>query len=355
MIIIAPLKLRFYNRFMRFHLILLTAFLSLLLISPGSLFAQNMLDDIEEEDRVETTRGENAPNLVAETIKTIAPSKKIFIITNENRSFSKGDFISLLLNNKLVCRALVAKTNDQQLSGIKIVKIYNLALWKQLGPNKEVLVLKGDDSYYTTKESTPAEEEEKLKNESKVQDEEDLYNSTTLEEDDLSLEESNNRKIKTDNLLSLGVGMIEAKDIDGSSKRYTHFNGAWGYQLAENIWGELGLGTNTITDYPGTGIDTRLVNIMTKVKYTFDAPLYSYIMPYVGYQVIQVDSPGAGEAVEGQTYEPGELDREKELVEDLKKSSVIFGVTVLKRIVPGWFIRADLGTDIISGGLTLEF
>ena len=321
------------------------------LLFSWNLKAQNVLDDIEEEDRVETTRSENAPNLVSETVKIISPSKKIFILTNQNRSFSKGDFISLLLNNKLVCRALVAKVNEEQLSGIKIVKIYNLELWKQLAPNKEVLVLKGDDSYYTTKEAAPPEEDKKV--ESKVQDEEDLYNSTSLDDDDLSLEENNNRLIKTDNLLSVGVGMIEAKDVDGSSKRYSHINGSWGYQLTDNIWGELGAGTNTISDYPGTGIDTRLINIMARVKYTFNAPFYSYIMPYVGYQVITAQSPGAGEAGEGTT--PESLEQENQLVDDLKKSSLIFGVTVLKRIVPGWFIRADFGSDIVSGGLTLEF
>ena len=334
---------------MRTQVMTLTVLFTLLF--SWNLKAQNVLDDIEEEDRVETTRSENAPNLVSETVKIISPSKKIFILTNQNRSFSKGDFISLLLNNKLVCRALVAKVNEEQLSGIKIVKIYNLELWKQLGPNKEVLVLKGDDSYYTTKEAAPPEDEKKV--ESKVQDEEDLYNSTSLDDDDLSLEENNNRLIKTDNLLSLGVGMIEAKDVDGSSKRYSHINGSWGYQLTDNIWGELGAGTNTISDYPGTGIDTRLINIMARVKYTFNAPFYSYIMPYVGYQVITAQSPGAGEPGEGATAETLEL--ENQLVEDLKKSSLIFGVTVLKRIVPGWFIRADLGSDIVSGGLTLEF
>lgn len=339
---------------MVFKSTIITVLFSLVFSWTTSLHAQNVLDDIEEEDRVETGRGDNAPNLVAETIKTISPSKKIFIITNENRSFSKGDFISILLANKLVCRALVAKVNDQQLSGIKIVKIYNLALWKQLGINKEVLILKGDDSYYTIKESAPpAEDAEKLKNESKLQDEDDLYNSTTLDEDDLSLEENNKRLIKTDNLISLGVGMISAKDVDGSSKRYTHFNGNWGYQLADNIWAELGFGTNTITDYPGVGIDTRLLNVMTRVKYTFNAPLYSYIMPYVGYQVITAQSPGAGEPDGVQS--PAELEQETLLVDDLKKSSLVFGVTVLKRVVPGWFMRVDLGTDLLSGGLTLEF
>jgi hypothetical protein len=76
-------------------------------------------------------------------------------------------------------------------------------------------------------------------------------------------------------------------------------------------------------------------------------------MPYVGYQIININSPGAG--VEDGESTPEELDQELRLVDDLKKSSVIFGVTVLKRIVPGWFIRADLGTDILNAGLTLEF
>ena len=350
---IAPFNANFYNYFMR-SIFTITFLISLLLLAtPG--YTQNVLDDIEEEERLETGRTENAPNLVSETIKTISPSKKIFILTNENRTFSKGDFISLLLNNKLVCRALVAKTNEQNLSGIKIVKIYNLALWKQLGVNKEVLVLKGDDSYYVNKENAPPAEAEGEKTQSKVQDEEDLYNSTTLDEDDLSLEENNARKIKTDNLLALGVGMIRAKDVDGASSNYSQLNGSWGYQIADNFWVELGFGTNTITDYPSTGIDTRLLNIMSRVKLTFEAPFYSYIMPYVGYQVMQVQSPGAGEVAEGETKTQVELDQELEMVEDLKKSTVVFGVSVLKRIVPGWFVRADLGTDIISGGLTLEF
>lgn len=315
--------------------------------------AQNILDDIEEEDRLEGGSSEVAPNLVSETIKVISPSKKIFILTNENRSFSKGDFISILLANKLVCRALVAKTTEEQLSGIKIVKIYNVNLWKQLATGKEVLILKGDDSYYTNREKAPAEGADKSKNDLKVQDEDDLFNSTTLNDDDLSLEETSKRLIKTDNLISAGIGLISAKDIDGNAKRYTHVNGSWGYQLSDNIWAELGAGTNTITDYPDTGLDTQLVNLTGKIKYTFNAPFYSYLMPYFGYQVINVNSPGAGvpDGVKTDT----ELEAETQAVDDLKKSSVIFGVTVLKRIVPGWFIRADLGSDIINGGLTLEF
>ena len=327
-------------------------FTLLIFLAIPRTYAQNVLDDIEEEDRIETGNTENAPNLVPETIKIIAPSKKIFILTNENRSFSKGDFISLLLGNKLVCRALVAKTTDTQLSGIKIVKIYNVSLWKELAVGKEVLVLKGDDSYYSNLEKN-INDPNTIKNTSKVQDEDDLFNSTTLNDDDLSLEETSKRLIKTDNLISAGVGTIAGVDVDGSNVRYTHLNASWGYQLSDNIWAELGAGTNIVTDYPSVGIDTRMTNYTGKIKYTFGAPFYSYIMPYVGYQIININSPGAG--VDDGTTLPEDLQQELQLVDDLKKSSIIFGVTVLKRIVPGWFIRVDLGTDILNAGLTLEF
>lgn len=316
-----------------------------------------MLDDIEEEDREEIAAStEQAPNLVSETIKVISPSKKIFILTNDNQSYSKGDFISLLLTNKLVCRALVAKTTDQKLSGIKIIKIYNLALWKQLNVGKEVLVLKGDDSYYTNKEKAPDKKDEKKKDDSKLQTDEDLYNSTSLgDEDDLSMDENSKRLIKPDNLVSVNVGLLQGKDIDGASKRYTHFNGAWAYQLTDNVWGEAGVGTNTIRDFPDTSLDTRLINITVKGKYTFSAPFYSYIQPYVGYQTILANSPSAGVDPGDGSRTQAQLDQEIQMVDELKKSNIIFGVTILKRIVPGWFIRADLGSDIINGGLTLEF
>jgi hypothetical protein len=338
-----------------------TAFFGLLLLlSTASTFAQNVLDDIEEEDRDSAAiNAELAPNLALEKIKTISPSKKIFILTNENQSFSRGDFISLLVANKLVARALVAKTTTDKISGIKIIKIYNLNLWKDLKPEKEVLILKGDDSYYTNLEKTPTKDQlaQTQKNDSKVQSDEDLFNSTSLpgDEDDLSLDENSKRLIRPDNLISMNVGIIQAQDVDGSKKNYTQLNGTWGYQLADNVWAEAGVGSNTIRDYPFTGLDTRLTNIEVRAKYTISAPLYSYIQPYVGYQTILASSPGAGTDPGDGSRTQAQLDEELQLVQDLKKSTVIFGITVLKRIVPGWFVRADLGTDIINGGLTIEF
>ena len=73
----------------------------------------------------------------------------------------------------------------------------------------------------------------------------------------------------------------------------------------------------------------------------------------MGYQILGPSSPGAGE----EDPDNPDIDLEAELnrLEDLKKSSVVFGITVLKRLVPGWFIRGDLGSDILGAGFGLEF
>jgi hypothetical protein len=247
------------------------------------------------------------------------------------------------------------------MAGIKIVKIYNTTLWTQLGTNKEVLILRGDDSYYSTKKVAQVEDDKKKKGEDdlKINSEDDLFNNTTAVDDDLNLEENNNRLIKPDNLLGLNYGLLDSLDNAGEGYRYPHINANWGYQLSDNVWGEIGVGTNTITDYPNVngagGIDTRLISFNFRLKYTINAPFYSYIMPYAGYQIVSADSPGAGKDDPSDPQSTATLAKELELVDALKKSGPVFGVTVLRRIVPGWFVRADLGTDLIGGGLTLEF
>jgi len=343
--------------------IFLAFFIITNIIFGFSIKAADVIDQIEEEDREEmTAKNVGAPQLVNETIKKISPSKKIFIITNDNQSFSRGDFVSLLINNQLVCRALVAKTTDSQLSGIKIVKIYNNNLWSQLASNKDVLVLKGDDSYYTTQKNVASNDSEAKKTkdlEEKINSEEDLFNTTVSDsEDDLSLEESSKRLIKPDNLLGFSYSLLQSLDNDGASTRYGHVNANWAYQMTDNVWGEVAIGTNTITDYPDAtglgGLDTRLLSFNFRLKYTINAPFYSYVMPYAGYQIVTASSPGAGIDNEG-TTNSSTLQRETELVDALKKSGPIFGVSILRRIVPGWFVKVDLGSDLIGGGLSLEF
>ena len=313
-----------------------------------STFSQSVIDDFNENSE----SNQLASELVTEKITKVSISKRTYIITNENESFGKGDFITLVLNGQLAARAIVAKSMNN-LAGIKIIKIYSLELFKQFRTELEVQVIRGDDSFFGIKKEKDADEED---DSSLIKDEEDLYNGTLLE-DDLSLESKSNRAIKTDNIVSLNMGLLEGLNNDGSSQRYTHLNGMWMYQLDDNIWAEVGYGQNLVNDYPSPGLDTKMSNLFVRAKYTFSAPFFSYIQPYLGFQIINASSPQAGvdDPSDTITPSPEDLDREIKLVEDLKKKQIIFGVTVLKRLVPGWFIRADLGSDLVNLGFSLEF
>lgn len=298
----------------------------------------------------EGTAEELVPSLAVERIEKISQSNRIFVITNSNNSFNKGDFISLLLKSDLAARALVAKTTSGGLAGIKILKIYSLARWKQMKVGRKIQIIRGDDSYYAKKKEKKTAEEE---DNAIVKGEEDLFDKTTFLEDDLSLEENVNRIIKQDNIVSLTFGQVEAIDNDGSPQRYSQLNVHWAFQMEDNIWAEASYGQNIIDDFPNPGLQTKLTNLTFKAKYTIKAPFFSFMMPYVGYQIVGASSPGAGTP---DVNNPNlDLAAELQLVEDMKRSSVIFGLSVLKRLVPGWFIRGDIGNDILGVGFSLEF
>lgn len=310
-------------------------------------FAQSVIDDFNENSEA----NQMASELVTEKINRVSASKRTYIITNENESFYKGDFITIVLNGQLAARAIVAKSVNK-VAGIKIIKIYSLDLFKLFRSDLEVQIIRGDDSMFGAKKN----EEKEDKDTTLIKEEEDLYNGTLLE-DDLSLESNSKRVIKTDNIVSLNVGLLEALNNDGSAQRYTHLNGMWMYQVDDNIWAEVGYGQNLINDYPAPSLDTKVTNLTIRAKYTVAAPFFSYVQPYVGFQMINASSPQAGidDPSDGYTPGEGELDREIQLVEDLKKNQLVFGVSVLKRLVPGWFVRADLGSDIMNVGFSLEF
>ncbi|MBT7611430.1 MAG: hypothetical protein HN576_16840 [Bacteriovoracaceae bacterium] len=312
-------------------------------------FSQVMAQESVVDQFTENSNSELAPSLAIEKIERISPSNRIFVITNSNNAFDKGDYISILSNSNLASRALVAKTTDGGLAGIKILKIYSLSQWKKLKKGSTIQIIRGDDSYYRQKKKKLTEKD----NESIVKGAEDLFDKTTFLEDDLNLEEKSNRIIKQDNIVCLSYGEVESIDNDSSAQGYTQLNVSWAYQIEDNIWGEFSYGQNIIADFPNPGLETKLTNLSFKAKYIIQAPFFSYVMPYVGYQILGSESPGAGTP---DINNPGlDLEAELQLVEDMKKSSVIFGITVLKRLVPGWFIRADLGSDIISLGFGLEF
>ncbi|MFN8369374.1 MAG: hypothetical protein U0T83_01980 [Bacteriovoracaceae bacterium] len=327
------------NYFIFIMILVLTAF-------SNPLYSQS---EDENSDNAATEKVSQNYQVVEEEIKKISPSKHVFILTNNNNFLNKGDFITLILNNVLVTRALVAKNADALL-GIKILKIYSLDAWKKLKPDLKVQVLKGDDSSF--KNGKDKNELSSLEgDESKI---EKIDESIVIDEG-LGLAENGARLIRTDNIISGSLGQINGLDVDGSSKGYLHYGIAWEYQLFDNFFGEIFFGQSTIAGFPSGDLDTKVYNITLRAKYTFQAPFESYLQPYAGYQVKSAKSPNAGKNDSTKSRTQAQLNSESELVDLMNENTVIFGVSILKRLVPGWFVKVDLGTDIINAGIALEF
>jgi hypothetical protein len=321
----------------------------LMLCSSCFAVAQSLVDDANPANET------GANGVFSETIKIISESKKIFILTNNNQQLNPGDFLSLALNNKLAARALVAKTHQGQV-GIKILKIYSLAQWGKLRREQEVQIIKGDDSTFSAPAPVAAPPTEVA---SQIKSEEDLFSSDTVVEEDLGdFDENKNRRIKPDNIISLFGSFLQAQQTDaegGGKVRGTEIGLAWAYQFADNYFVEGAYGRTMLNSYPASGTQTLVNHMMLRLKYTFKGPLYTFFMPYAGYHQYSVSSPDAGKT-DASVANAAEINRQElNAVDDLKKSGPIFGVTVLRRLVPGWFIRADLGTDLINLGFAIEF
>jgi len=316
----------------------------IVLILSNLAYGQSVADQLDSLE--ESSPEFLAPDLSTEKIEKISASGRIFILTNGGNAFGKGDFISMVLDNKLINRALVAKTVNGS-GGVKILKVYDQKIHRLLKPGMEVQIIQGDDSYFN-KMNTPEVTEEAP---ALIEDETELFDETTLLDDDISLEENTSREIKTDNIISLFISQVEGQSIDQGTRRYSQLSGAWAYQLKDNIWGEVSYGENIINDYPSGGLDTKFSSLVIKLKYTVKAPLYSFIQPYAGYKIRTANSPGAGTP----GVSPEQQEDEINLVSNLESKGAVFGVTLLKRLVPGWFARLDVGSDALNFGFSLEF
>lgn len=308
------------------------------------LWAQSLVDDANLS--MPATGGGAS---FSETIKIISASKKIFIITNNNQQLGPGDFISLALDDKLAARAVVAKNHQGQV-GIKILKIYSVSQWGRLKRDQEVQIIKGDDTAFGKK---PEEKTDDTASTSKIKSEEDLYTGDVVEDDELGiLDENKNRHIRPDNLISVNAAYFDANEIPsrGGKVRTPMFGLSWAYQFTDNYFLEGIYGRSLIDSYPADGAQTLVNHVVARLKYNFKGPLYTFFLPYIGFQSYTVSSPDAGKGTD--TAQNAE---ELQAIEDLKKTGPVFGVTVLRRLVPGWFIKADLGSDIINVGFTIEF
>jgi hypothetical protein len=317
-------------------------YLSLFFLTFTGAQAQSLVDDAN------LAVNPTGANVFQETIKIISGSKKIFILTNNNQQLGPGDFISLALEDNLAARAVVAKTHQGQV-GIKILKIYSLAQWAKLRRDQEVQIIKGDDSTFG-KVAPPPEETTPL---AKIRSEEDLYTGDVVVEDELALiDENSNRHIKPDNVVGVFGSFLDVNEIPslGGTVRGTTFGATWAFQFSDNYFAEALYGRTMLDNFPGNGAQTLVNHVVGRIKYNIKGPLYTFIMPYVGYQNFSVSSPDAGKGTN-----PAANTEEIQAIDELKKSGPVFGVTVLRRLVPGWFIKADVGSDLINVGFAIEF
>jgi hypothetical protein len=317
----------------------------------NNIYAQDLMDDSSSNDIQFSGK-----NNFSELIKVISRSGKIFIITNNNQMLNKGDFITFSLKDgKPIARAVVAKNHNGS-TGIKVLKVYSLQRWGLIKNNISIDIIKGDDSFlFVTKKKAQIEDIENT-----IDSEEDLYNdkAVTMEED-LSGFYKDSRLIKPDNVVSAGWDQYEfTNDIGTETETESHnqFNYSWAYQFTDNYWVEGLYGRVLIDNLPAQGTQTLINNFTIRAKYTFRAPLYSYLMPYVGFQMYQVSSPDAGVILDNASAaDKATAEKEVALINRLKQNNIVLGVTILKRLVPGWFLKADLGTDILSLGFAIEF
>lgn len=325
----------------------LLATLILFITFANTALAQNLLDDLNSD----ISLGDNAVQF-SETINIISRSGKIFILTNGNQLLNKGDFITFSIKDGApVARAVVAKNHEGQ-AGIKILKVYSLSRWKSIRKGSVVDILKGDDSKLFVKKSKKKTDEESPK----IDSEEDLFNETALVDEDLSDFYKDNRLIKPDSVVSAAYNQLTfTDDFTGDTIAGNQFNFAWAYQFSDNIWVEGLYGRTQIDGYPDTGNQTIINNFTARLKYTFKAPFYSYVKPYVGFKTVSVSSPDAGVLLGDTAADQLRADAETKTIDDLETTTIAVGATVLKRLVPGWFFKADLGTDIFGIGFAIEF
>ena len=321
------------------------AFLFFLML-PLSICGQSILSEYAQNTNFPVQE-----RLSTEKILKISNSRKIFIMSFNNKGFSLGDFITLIHQDQHVARAIVAKTKDERV-GIKIIKIYSIPLWNQLQKGLEIKVLRGDDSYFVRKKKKNKEKtEDGLSQDiAQIVTNDDLFNDKTFLKEDIDSDERKKSFIKTDNLINASTGFVNTVDLDGEATRDTHFSFTWGHQLFPNLWGELAYGFSNLKGFPDKNIVTALHIFTVRMKYTIRAPFYSFINPYLGYQVTAAQAPASDIGKDEKTPE-----EQKALLSEIQRAGLAAGVTVLIRMVPGWFARIDMGTDIMGIGMTLEF
>ncbi len=307
-----------------------------LLFFPLCLQGQSLVEELESPN---FSRGLQE-NTFSEKIVVASKSKRIFILTNNNQSLEPGDFVTMLVGGKKIIRGLIAKSRQGK-SAFKVLKTYNEKAKVRLRRGILVSLYRGDDSLLR--------EESNDQPSLRINSEADLFSDSVL------LDEEEPKKklstIKSNNIINASYGLIEGIDDRGDASYYSHFTFSWNYRLKEFVWFESLFGYSTAKRFPSADISTDLFNLTVRAKYAYELPFYSYLMPYAGLQIVIASSPEAGTGAVSDAQANQELD----LVDDIEKITPTVGVTFMKRLVPSWFITANVGLDVMSVGLGIEY
>ena len=75
-------------------------------------------------------------------------------------------------------------------------------------------------------------------------------------------------------------------------------------------------------------------------------------MPYVGFNYQLAESPRLVQAMEQTLKKKGTGIRE---VDSINTGEIVFGAKLIRHLAPGWYAMLGIGTDIMQGGIGIEF
>ncbi len=274
-----------------------------------------------------------------ETLLDISISKTVFILSNTNNKLFEGDFLTISLQGKSVCRALVIKIKDNK-AAIHIKKIYSLTYWTFLKKNLIIDILKGDESelvsHALNKKNTPT-----------------LVNNS---EDSLD-EPLDNIESRDNKFFFLGVSLgldIKKDSLFENTQKYKYFpqyliqlGFKYHFLKIENLFG-----LSYYSQYPSEGMITFLVNAFPRIKVEFPVSDSLFLGCFGGMRIpLYISSPDAGTSSDATL-----ADNENKLIEHLKTYNFDFGVYVLTKILPGWSVELSSSLQIpIQLTLQMEF
>lgn len=315
-------------------------FLSINFISFNqNVFSQSLVEDLESENS--QAQAQKVSSLaVNEKIVVTSRSKRIFILSNDSQHFGVGDLATMLIGNNKVVRGIIAKAQKGKIA-LKVLKTFSTERRNRLRKNNLVQLIKGDDSIISNSPTGNS-----INN--KIQYEDDLYSNKLLI--DLEEKEVVSEKLIEKNLLQFAGGLLRGIGTDFQEESYVHWLLSYSVKVQKKWWLEGVYGYSPAKRFPAEGLGTDVHAVTIKGKYTFDLPFYSFLMPYLGAQIKFANSSGAGENV---TAEQAEI--EEDLIKEMGGFNLAYGLTFHKRFVPGWFLTANLGSDVMSVGLSIGF